>query len=318
MRLQYYDLTRQDRDRDKQRGCEPMIESFIFSLRAAGRSSNTIRFYREKLKHLIDYSKSLDKEFQAINKNEIQHYIVNLLDRNLSPVTINGTIKAWRKFYEFGQRELLINHNPIGQIQLLREYKTVKSIVSPGDFLKMVAKCDAKSFHGARTIAMLLLTFETMIRLSELTGLCIEDVKLDTNPTILVRAATSKSRRDRILSFSATTAQKLINYINIHRRHLPGSYVFCTKRGKRIQRRNLERIFERAGKEVDIKVCPQAIRRSGATAFIRGYPNLKLLQYILGHKSVKTTENFYLSSEGASDDVIKAYQSFSPLFGQHR
>ena len=296
-----------------------MVDSFIFSCRAKNLSIRTIAFYEEKLKYLFDYCRLVGKSVHQIEKIDIQRYIISLCDKKLAPTTINGTIKVWSQFYGFINEEGMTDNNPMADIDVLRAESTVKSVITREQFFRILSKIHPTSFHGARNLAMFMFAWETMARLSEFTQLDLENIHLHAKEEsyAVFKAETSKARRDRMGIFSTRTAQHIVNYISQYRRKIPGDLLFCTQYGQPLERRNVERIFERAGNKVGIKKFgPQMVRRSAASIMVEETGNVRAVQYQLGHKSSRTTENFYLSCENAKHFLLTTYRDYSPLYGK--
>jgi len=296
-----------------------MIDSFVFSCRAKNLSDKTIGFYEEKLKYLFNFCRLIGKSIHQLEKIDVQRYIISLCDKGLSPQTINGTIKVWRQFYNFINEEKMSDNNPMSDIAELRAEPHVKPVITREQFFKILSKITPNTFHGSRNLAMFMFAWETMARLSEFTNLELEDIHLHTKRVSYAtfRAEHSKGRRDKISTFSIKTAQQIVNYINVYRRHLPDGLLFCTAYGRPLERRNVERIFERAGNKVGIKrFSPQMVRRSAASIMVEETGNIRAVQFQLGHKSSRTTENFYLSCENAKQFLLTTYENYSPLFGK--
>jgi integrase/recombinase XerD len=281
-----------------------LLESFFFGCRIKNLTASTLKCYAERLEYLVRYAASIQKQLDELTQKDIQAYVMSIIDA-VSPATVNGRIRVFKVFYAHLKREAFIEANPMDHISLVRTENKIKPVLSVQDMTRVLAQFNRRFFNGARDYCMLLLCYDSMIRLNELLSIRIQDVDLYSK---LVKVF-GKGRKERYVPFSDKTSKALHTFLIRHRKGIPGDLVFCTKQGKKLDQRRAHRIFQLAGKKVGIYVHPHLVRHSSASQFVRMGGSASVLQKILGHSSLAITQRYvHLSSE----DLSTAYERFSP------
>jgi len=292
-----------------------LINMFLMDCKANNLSRNTIRGYSENMKLLRRVAEGLSKSILSLTPDDFRAFKFTMLSRitpagkKMSAFTVNSRLRTFSAFYSFCVRQKLIESNPIADVPRCRVKRNLKVVIDPAKFGRAIQSLDENTFYGARAIAMLALNWDTMIRLSELTGLRLDNIQLKPNRTIKILA---KGRRERILPFSKEAADRIEHYLDNHRHKYPGPFLFCTKEGRPIEKRNLYRTYEKAGKAVGIKIAPHLVRHSAATHYLRLTGDVHKVSAILGHANIKTTM-LYLHTDDS--DVLSSYDVVSPLNG---
>jgi site-specific recombinase XerD len=230
---------------------------------------------------------------------------MNILD-SVSPETVNGRIRVYRVFYGHLKDEGFISQNPLDNVKLVKAELKVKPILSPEQIGKILSQLNRKEFHGCRDYCMILLTYDSMLRLNELLTIKVIDIDLTSK---LVKVF-GKGRKERCVPFSDTTAKAVHSYLIRFRKSIPGDLLFPMKDGRQIVQRRAHRIFSNPGRRAVIYVHPHLIRHSSASQFIRIGGNPSILQKILGHSSLAITQRYVHLS---NDDMSSAYERFSPV-----
>ena len=281
-----------------------LLESFNFACRAKNLTPSTLKCYAERLEYLLKYAASIKKELHELTQKDIQSYLMQILD-SVSAATVNGRIRVFKVFYSHLKGEAFIDSNPMDHISLVRTELKVKPVLSVEEMSRVLAQFDRKHFNGARDYCMMLLCYDSMIRINELLSIKAADIDLQTK---LVKVF-GKGRKERHVPFSDRTAKTIHTFLIRHRKGIPGPLLFCTKDGKKVDYRRAHRIFTDAGKKAGVYVHPHLIRHSSASQFIRMGGSPSVLQKILGHSSLAITQRYvHLSNE----DMNAAYERFSP------
>ena len=98
--------------------------------------------------------------------------------KKVSPETVNGRIRVYKVFYKLLASEKLIESDPMQSINTVRTEKKVKPIVSPEQIGQILKQFDRRTFYGARDYCLILLTYDAMLRLSELLSIRLKDIDL--------------------------------------------------------------------------------------------------------------------------------------------
>jgi site-specific recombinase XerD len=281
------------------------LDLFKLDCQVRNLTEKTIDVYYERLGYFFSYIKDEGISFQAICRNTIQQYILTLIE-NVSDETVNGRIRAVKRFFNFLCDEgLWEGQNPISGIKLLRTTKKVKPVVKSDNVQKLLAASDIKTFEGARNKVMILLFWDGMLRLNELLGLKTSDIDLEGR---LIKVF-GKGRKERMVPLGVKTLRAIHQYLIKWRSRYPGDHLICMRNGQPVTERHCHKIVQRLGEKVGIKLYPHLLRHSAATWYIRQGGNPAVLQKILGHTSLLVTQN-YLHLSNA--DTVKSYDSFSP------
>lgn len=281
-----------------------LLESFAFACRLKNLSPSTMKCYAERLAYLVRYAASVDKELEDLNNRDLQFYIMQTID-SVSAATVNGRIRVFKVFYKHLSEEGLIDADPMRKIRLIRTEQRVKPVLSVEEMSRVLAQFNRKTFCGARDYCMILLTYDSMLRLTELLTLNLGGIDLHAK---LVKVF-GKGRKERCAPFSDKTAKAIHTYLTRFRRDVTGELLFPMSNGKQITARRGHRIFSNAGKKADLYVHPHLVRHSSASQFIRMGGSPAVLQKILGHSSLAITQRYVHLS---NDDMHEAYERFSP------
>ena len=193
-------------------------------------------------------------------------------------------------------------------IKKVKQPHTIKRVVTPAEVGLILEKIDKRTFLGSRDRALILLTFDAMLRLSEVLSIKTEELDLRSG----VIHVNGKGRKERFVAFSPATAQLLHTYTTRFRSRVPGDLLFCTRQGKPIGHRYAQRIFSNPALKAGLHLNPHLARHSGATAFVRAGGPLPVLQRALGRSTLRVTERYIHTDDS---DLHKAYEQFSPANG---
>lgn len=283
------------------------LESFYFRCRLLGCTVKTQSVYAERLGYLLRYAESIEQKLEELTKHDLQRYINTLIDK-VSPITTNGRIQAFRVFYGHLLKEGFIEANPTVGIEKVKQPYTTKRVITPEELSRILDQIGKRTFLGSRDRALILLTFDAMLRLGEALSLKTEQVDLRSGVIHVV----GKGRKERYVAFSPTTAQLLHTYTTRFRSKVPGDLLFCTRRGGLIGHRYAQRIFSNPARKIGLHLHPHLARHSGATAFVRAGGPLPVLQRALGHSTLRVTERYIHMDD---TDLHEAYEQFAPAAG---
>jgi site-specific recombinase XerD len=166
-----------------------------------------------------------------------------------------------------------------------------------------------------RERAIIELFLDSGIRLSELTGLVVDDVDLTHGPVRVL----GKGGKERYSYFSPMTALSLRDYLDKGRRQpREDDYLFLTSAGLRLDQRGIQSCLGRLGRAAGLatRLALHTLRHTYATLCLRDGNNLEYVRITLGHTNIKTTSDAYLAASQA--DVAQAHHRFSPLANLHR
>ncbi len=274
----------------------------------------------------------------AVTENVIRRYITDLMERGkysfysndkkkdvnfperrrdfrnpISVTTINNYIRNLRVFFNWLERDDLIHKNPMRKIQQLKNNRKAKEYISDEDFKRLVGHLDKSYFAEHRDYVMILLMIDTGMRLGECSELLVGDVNL-AKKQIFLRAEITKGRKDRMVFFSPKTETIVRRWLQYKDRYVESAYLFPVKHGGgSISVSNFETNFKKYLLRAGLKesISPHCLRNNFAKRCLMNGMDLFTLSKILGHSSVKVTEEAYLDL--TDEDMQKRYQNFSPV-----
>ncbi|HOF87451.1 MAG TPA: tyrosine-type recombinase/integrase [Armatimonadota bacterium] len=287
------------------------IELFYTHCRALNYSPRTIdEFYRNEFRAFRRY---LDEHHPDIAVGAITATLIRdfLSQRQLtrSSVTARHSWQVLSVWFKFLYAEGLLDSNPMEGVGKPKVRNVVMKTYAAGQVEALLASCDRKTFTGARDFALMLLLCDTGLRVSELTGLRIED--LDPGERIIT-VTMAKGNKQRQVPYGESTARALRQYLAKCAGVTNQPAVFINCYGEPLDRRYVldivKRHGEKAGLSRDQCGC-HTFRRFFAVQFLRNGGDVFALQKMLGHTTLDMTRKY---AELAQSDVVAKHRAFGP------
>jgi len=272
-------------------------------------SESVMRRYINDLQERGKYSFYSDDEKKKTNYPERRRDF----RKPISVITINSYIRELRVFFNWLDEDYKMKRNPMQKIRLLKVNRKARDFINDEDFKKLVSQLDKSYYPEHRDFAMIMLMIDTGMRLGECTTVLMTDLHLASHK-ICLRAETTKGRKDRVVFFSPKTETVLRRWIRFKDRYVESDYLFPIKaHGGHVNVSNFETNFKkylhRAG--LNDTLTPHCLRNNFAKRCLMSGMDIYTLSKILGHSSVKITEEAYLDL--TDDDLGKRYQHYSPI-----
>lgn len=258
-----------------------------------GYSSLTIDSYQRDINEFIDFMNEEDiKSYEDVEYVYLRGYLMKLYQRHLSTNTINRKISSLKNFYRYMVKQKWLTKNPFLLVDSLKTPKRNPDFLYIDEMMGLLDSIDTSSPLGIRNKAMLELMYATGIRCSEVVNLKISDIDFGQK-IILVHG---KGEKDRYVPFHDYAKKWLVSYLEevrgelvVHQDH---SYVFVNNRGNHMTNRGVEDILNRIAYQYDstMKIHPHTIRHSFATHMLDAGLDIRLVQQLLGHSSLSTTQ----------------------------
>ena len=276
--------------------------------RQLGRSPKTIKSYKDSLtifrRYLFEKLKiSISNfKFNDCNQKCIQDFIIHLKENGNSPGTCNQRLTAIKTYIWFAaDRDIAIQSIALSitRVPQCKVPKKEKEILSQ-EALATILQQPPNTKMGLRDRIIMILLYDSAIRLNELLSFTIKDLSINTdNPYIRI---SGKGNKERIVAINIRTAEHLKQYLSVyHRSDLnPKKYVFYTEiKGvtEKMSSGNVERFISQYADsarnqcdQIPLKVYPHMFRRTRATNLYQNGVELELVSRILGHSSTETTK----------------------------
>lgn len=246
-------------------------------------SLNTIKSYSNDLQQ---FAKTHD--FLKVTRIDSKKYLKKL---NLSPKSQAHTITVLNSFYLFLINESVIKTNPFAQIHQPKLPKYLPEYLTEEEIDKIL-DINLNNSYDYRNIAMLETLYATGMRVSELVNLEMVNLDLDN---ALVRIM-GKGSKERIIPLTDIAIKRLQIYIKDHRPQLlnnkNSNYVFISRNQKNISRQAFFKIIKTIcqSKGINKNISPHTIRHSFATHLLAHGADLRIIQELLGHEDISTTQ----------------------------
>jgi len=235
-----------------------------------------------------------ERNLSQIQVGDLSDYVANLHQQELAPSSISRNIVAIRTFFKFLQLEGLIRENPAELIATQKMWERIPSILTTqqvNDFLNAPRKSDQ---YCLRDRALLEVLYATGCRASEVCGLRVRDLSLAER---YIRCQ-GKGGKQRLVPIGSTAIAAIELYAESLRGKLaaknsrPPEELFLSRSGRALDRIQLWRLVKFYAKRVGIsdEVSPHSLRHSFATHLLAGGADLRLVQEMLGHASIQTTQ----------------------------
>ena len=267
-------------------------------------SKNTIKAYNNDLNKLLEFKNNL----LSINNKDIKEFIKK--SNNLSTKTLAHRLTVINSFYNYLLSENIISINPCYSINMPKIPSKLPEVLSEEEVDKLL-DINLVDKYSYRNKAMLELLYATGMRASELTNLKLNNIDLDS---CIVRIM-GKGSKERIVPINDTTIKYLNIYINNYRKEIlnkkDSEYLFISNALKPITRQGLFKIIKKECIRAGIKknVYPHILRHSFATHLLNHGANIRIIQELLGHEDITTTEIYtHLSNE----TIKKDYEEYFP------
>jgi integrase/recombinase XerD len=282
-----------------------------------GATENTILSYKKDIKDLFDYLALNHIELEKVTSSVVKDFIVELSKKNLGAKTIGRKISALRQFFSFLVSDGIFKENPTLNIIMPKRPESVPKALSKNMLSHLIetASNDVTK-EGLRDYAMLEILYSTGMRISELVALemkSLEGFSSDSEINLLI--VKGKGQKERAVILNQKACKALKNYLNIRGKFLSVgtkvNWVFPSiSKNKKILHISRQR-FGQILKEIAIKsnidpsiISPHKIRHSFATHMLDNGANLRIVQELLGHSDISSTQIYTKVSDSKAKKLL--------------
>ncbi len=230
-----------------------------------------------------------------INPDKFGEYLYFIKQINYTKTTIARKIASIRAFYNFLFQEELINYNPADNISIPKQDKTLPNFLSEEEVENILRGIKIDTPAGYRNRIILELLWVSGMRISELSGLNFENLNLEQNEIKVF----GKGAKERIVLIPDKTKDGLVNYIknvfnliNSEIEITPSCPLFINYNGYRLQNQSIRKALKNCLDKIHFTkhVTPHVFRHSFATKLLEHGADLRIVQELLGHASIKNTQ----------------------------
>jgi len=272
----------------------PPVRDFLTYLRVeCGLSDNTIRSYRHDLDRLVvDLRDRGVTDPDAVTYRTLVDHLKQLRADGLNSKSIARHLSAIRMLFRFMQANRYCAQDPTELLETPRTWRTMPSVLHAKHIEAMLDAVDPDDRMAPRDVALIELMYATGMRASEAGAVAVSDVHFDLN----VVKITGKGNKQRIVPVGRPAMTAVRAYLDELRPKLlrddrPTPALLLTRRGTALDRFNVWALIKKhAGRAGTKGVHPHTLRHSFATHLLAGGADLRVVQELLGHTKVTTTE----------------------------
>lgn len=272
---------------------EKWVQDFLYFLQLEKNySSHTVSNYQQDLQQFQTFLTQEACAFQAVDYPTARNYVTYLYDQQFSRASIARKITAIRSFYNFLLRKEVVGDSPFHLVYLPKKEERLPSFFYEKELSLLFDSIDASSFKGMRDLALLELLYATGIRVSELTTIELKEIDLSYG-ILLVHG---KGKKERYVPFGEYASQALYQYIEKARPYLlrkkQHQRLFVNMRGDPLTDRGVRHILNEVVKKSALThpIYPHKIRHSFATHLLNQGADIRIVQELLGHENLSTTQ----------------------------
>lgn len=276
-------------------------------------SDNTIISYKNDLNDFNCFLEDNNLDIiDSIKLNELNNYVANLFDKNLSKNSIARKISCIKSFYKFLYIKDYTNNNYATLLSLPRITKKIPDYLTNDEIINLINSFQDNTLLEARNKCMVLVMYFTGLRVSELINLKLSNLYINDQYIKI----SGKGSKERIIPLNSDILDVILEYINNIRKDIIklnySDYLFVNKNGNVISRQGFFKIIKKHVLKCGINknVSPHTLRHSFATHLLNNGIDLRSVQVLLGHSSISTTQIY---THINNDYVKKSYNQSHPL-----
>jgi integrase/recombinase XerC len=265
------------------------IEQFLRYLEIENNASrHTLRAYRKDLESFREYMGDKPRDIEMI---DVRGFVAHQIKKGLNKTTAGRRLASVRSFLNFLCREGYIKANPAKLVKTPKTEKRLPNFLSVDDVFTLMEKPDGIGILHARDRAILELLYSSGLRVSEISELNVDDINTKEG---LVKVK-GKGMKERILPVGSKAIDAIKSYTleKMLFKNKDGA-MFLNSRGARLSDRGVRRIVVKYSREIGIKgqIGPHTLRHTFASHLLQTGADLRVIQELLGHSSLSTTQKY--------------------------
>jgi integrase/recombinase XerD len=257
-----------------------------------GLSENTLGAYRADLMALQQRLSEKSVDLAPASRADVMDYIAWRVEGGAKPRSTARQLSSFRRFYRYLLREGLITEDPTANIAMPKIGRALPQSLTEDEVDALLAAPNVAEPLGHRDRAMLEVLYATGVRVSELINLRMSQINLNQGVLRII----GKGDRERLIPLGDEAQDWLREFIEGPRVEIllerQTDYLFPTRRGDRMTRQAFWHIIKRYAKKAGVvkKLSPHTVRHAFATHLLNNGADLRVVQLLLGHSDVSTTQ----------------------------
>jgi len=307
---------------------QKLVQGYSFFAKTEGKSLCTIAIVSSSVIYLERFlaSAGLTTDVAHIGPSEIRAFILYLQqkrcfsdhrftkpqEKGLSGHSINCYLRSLRSFWSWLVSEEIIEASPFARVKIPKAPRKIMPTFSNEQIGQLLGTIHTSTPEGYRNQAIILTLLDTGLRVSELTGITLDDLQLEEG-TIKVMG---KGNKERLVPMGKKVQRALWHYLSRYRpqpEQPKCKLLFLTREGMPLTKDRIEKIMSSYGRKAalsGVRCSPHTLRHTAAISFLRNGGDVFSLQRLLGHSSLEMTRRY---CEVADVDVKNAHLTASPV-----
>ena len=283
---------------------EHYLEQFLKQIRVSNTASeHTETNYRLDVMQFFDYIE--DEDLMDLDRSIGYGFVNALYETGLSSSSVSRKMSVLRSFMKFMQMNYGAKSNPFTNITIKSTKQRLPQFLMFTEVESLLMSCDSSDL-GIRNRALIELMYACGLRVSEASELRIHDIDFNDRSILVL----GKGSKERYLFYYESLSSVLDVYINEVRPRLmkdvKHNYVFVSNHGKQLSSRGIQYIMKVQGEKAGLRMHlhPHMLRHSFATHLLDNGASLRIVQTLLGHESISTTQIY---THVSTDRLKKSY-----------
>lgn len=274
-------------------------------------SDNSIRAYRHDLEMFSIFLDSEDFNFDTLGSQNVRSFIGGLSRQKLKESSISRCISSLKNFYRYCIKYDILEINPFSHVRSIGGHRRIPDVLSFTEIDRMIKMTD-NTFTGIRDRIILELLYSTGCRVSELVGMRVKDLDLKKRMILVC----GKGGKSRWVFLTKGAAEELLLYLPVRKKHVNKSLsseadmLVLNRNGNGITSRGIHFIVNKYIKAIGVgkHVSPHTFRHTFATHLLNNGACIRVVQEMLGHSSISTTQVYtHLSIDRLKDVYREAH-----------
>jgi len=271
-----------------------MIDDYISYLRDVRRmSGNTIESYARDLAQLAAFAEQNGKQIERLDRHDLEAFVRSLMTSGLAPRSVARAVACVRGYYKFTAAEQKLEQNPADDLKSPRAWASLPKFLSLEEVDRLLAQPDVSTPRGLRDKALIEVLYATGLRVSELVSLRAGDLHMDEGYLTCI----GKGDKQRIVPMGQESADWVRRYLRegrtplLRKRQSPWLFVNARDGGP-LSRIGFWKVLQAYGKTAGLSrgLSPHVLRHSFATHLLERGADLRMIQVMLGHADLSTTQ----------------------------
>jgi len=303
------------------------FDYFYSAKKSEDMRKTTLITYNEHFNFFMNWVKNTNKDIGLVNELSVkivrdyinymreEHYNFKTKMNGLSPQTINARIRFLKTWYSFLLKEKLLIDNILESINFLKVDEKRSNLLTEKEMQALLNTPDKRYMAQWRDYCIMLLAYDSALRIKELISLEVKDIDI-ARRQIILPSEKAKDRRIRVIPISNHTIKLLIKLIDENNKNFPNcDGLFLNWFGERMAadtfRRNLKRYVKKAG--INKEFSCHDFRRQSVTEMLKNGASVFAVQHIAGHSQISTTRKYVFFDDGIIKDQHDLYSPINRL-----